>query len=69
MKKMTHLESAGENYLLHMSHAFKYAGKLAYATAAVIIHAFYPQWHQNTASNIAREIAGHVDSRHAKNKK
>lgn len=69
MKKLPHLISANESYFVHMFSAFKYAFKLAYATVAVIIHAVYPQWHQTTASKIAREIVNDVDSRHEKGKK
>lgn len=66
MKKLSHLISANESYFTHMSSALRYAGKLAYATIAAIIHAIYPQWHQETASTIAREIAADVDLRHDK---
>jgi hypothetical protein len=66
MKKLSHLGSAKETYIEHMIHALRYAGKLAYASISVIIHAAYPQWHQNTASNIAKEIAESVKQRHSK---
>lgn len=66
MKKMSHLVSANEGYLKHMITAIGYSIKLFYAAIAVLIHAAYPQWHQNTASNIAKEIAGDVNTRHKK---
>jgi hypothetical protein len=64
MKKMSHLVSANEGYLKHMLTATGYSIKLFYAGIAVLIHAVYPQWHQNTASNIAKEIVGDVTNRH-----
>ena len=66
MKKLMHLVSAKENYFEHMAHALLYFGKLAYAAIAVLIHAIYPQWHQDTASKIAKQIADDVQQRHDK---
>jgi hypothetical protein len=66
MKKITHLDSAKEGYLEHMVHALHYFVKLSYAAISVLIHAIYPQWHQETASSIAKEIANDVDQRHSK---
>jgi hypothetical protein len=68
MKKMSHLVSANEGYLKHMLTAIGYSIKLFYAGIAVLIHAVYPQWHQNTASNIAKEIVVNVTDRHKKGK-
>jgi predicted Na+-dependent transporter len=64
MKKLPHLISADESYHKHALNAAKYAVKLFYAGMAVLIHMVYPQWHQNTASNIAKEIAEDVENRH-----
>ena len=66
MKKLSHLVSAKERYFEHMLHALGYFIKLSYAAIAVLIHSVYPQWHQETASRIAREIANSVDKRHDK---
>jgi hypothetical protein len=68
MKNKSHLKSANENYFEHMGNALKYFLKLQYASIAVLIHAAYPQWHQNTASNIAKEIVVNVTDRHKKGK-
>ena len=66
MDKFSHLVSAGENYRKHASSALSYSIRLFYAAIAVLIHAIYPQWHQNTASDIARKIVNDVDSRQQK---
>ena len=66
MKKINHLASANEKYLKHMITAFGYFLKLFYAAIAVLIHAVYPQWHQDTASNIAKKIVEDVSVRHKK---
>jgi hypothetical protein len=66
MKKLPHLISANESYLKHARSAFKYFLKLSYAALAVLLHMIYPQWHQNTASNIAKEIVKDVSIRHKK---
>jgi hypothetical protein len=56
MIKHKHLQAVNESYFLHMKNAFAYTLKLAYATCAVFIHAFFPFWHQDTASTIAGKI-------------
>jgi hypothetical protein len=66
MKKLSHLSSAKEGYFEHMGNAAKYFFKLIYAAFAVLVHAVYPQWHQNTASNIAKSIVNDVDNRHGR---
>jgi hypothetical protein len=66
MKKLNHLQSAKESYFEHMGNALKYFLKLQYASVSVLIHAAYPQWHQNTASKIAKEIVKDVNSRNKK---
>jgi hypothetical protein len=66
MKKISHLVSAKEGYFEHMGNALKYSGKLMYASLAVLIHAAWPQWHQNTASTIAKNIVEDVSGRHNK---
>jgi hypothetical protein len=66
MYKFSHLVAAGESYRKHASSALYYSLKLLYAAIAVLIHAIYPQWHQNTASDIARKIVNDVDNRHQK---
>jgi hypothetical protein len=68
MKNRSHLKSANESYFEHMGNALKYFLKLQYASIAVLIHAAYPQWHQDTASNIAKEVVGDVANRHKKEK-
>jgi hypothetical protein len=66
MKNKSHLKSANENYFEHMGNALKYFLRLQYASIAVLIHAAYPQWHQDTASKIAKDIVKDVSSRHKK---
>lgn len=66
MKKLPHLVSAKETYLTHMAYALKYFFKLSYAAIAVLLHAIYPQWHEDTASKIAKQIAKDVEDRHNK---
>jgi hypothetical protein len=66
MKKNNHLKSVNEKYIKHMLTALKYSLKFFYAAIVVLIHAAYPQWHQNTASNIAKNIVENVSVRHKK---
>ena len=66
MSRLSHLNSAKESYFTHGKSAFKYSIKLFYAGLAAMIHMIFPQWHQNTASNIAKEIYNDVSNRHNK---
>ena len=68
MKNTSHLKSAKESYFKHMKNALRYFLKFQYASIVVLIHAVCPQWHQNTASNIAKEVVRDVTDRHKKAK-
>lgn len=63
MVMTSHLKSVEESYFVHLYHALGYAIKFFYATVVVLIHAIFPQIHQNTASSIAKKIVDGVNSR------
>lgn len=43
-------------YFQHFKYAIKMSSKLAYASCCLIIHAFYPNLFENTATDIIKEI-------------
>jgi hypothetical protein len=44
------------NYFQHFTYAIKLSAKLAYASCCLIIHAVYPNFFENTATDIIKEI-------------
>lgn len=58
-----HLRNACEGYFQHAGHALYYAGQLALAALAALIHAFVPFWFENTASNIIWRLNVKIQAR------
>ncbi len=58
-----HPHSIGETYLEHMICAAGYGLKMIIAGFAAIIHSVFPFLFETTASDLAKEITGDVDSR------
>ena len=58
-----HPASVHETYLGHMAFAAWFAGKLALAAGAAIVHAFLPFLFETTASRIVRELAERTHNR------
>ena len=58
-----HPHSIGETYFDHLICAAGYGLKMIFAGFAVIIHSVFPFLFETTASDLAKEITGDVDSR------
>ncbi|MFN3700914.1 MAG: DUF6356 family protein [Alphaproteobacteria bacterium] len=62
-KSKDHLETVQEGYIAHMRFALVIAGMTAWATIALIIHAFLPAYHQTTGSKIITKIYRVIEER------
>ena len=58
-----HPNSLGESYLEHLICAAGYGLRMIFAGFAAIIHSIFPFLFETTASDLAKEITGNVDSR------
>ena len=58
-----HPHSIGETYFEHLICAAGYGLKMIFAGFAAIIHSIFPFLFETTASDLAKEITGDVDSR------
>ena len=58
-----HPHSLGESYLEHLICAAGYGLRMIFAGFAAIIHSIFPFLFETTASDLAKEITGNVDSR------
>ena len=58
-----HPHSLGESYLEHLICAAGYGSRMIFAGFAAIIHSIFPFLFETTASDLAKEITGNVDSR------
>ena len=58
-----HPASVSETYFEHLKFALSFAGLLAYAAFAAIIHALVPCLFEKTAGNIIRQMAYRMDNR------
>jgi hypothetical protein len=58
-----HPDAVGESYLEHMRTALSFAGPLAYAALAALVHAFLPFLFVTTASRIVRQLYARMTSR------
>ena len=58
-----HPHSLGESYLEHLICAAGYGLRMIVAGFAAIIHSVFPFLFETTASDLAKEINGDVDSR------
>ena len=58
-----HPHSLGESYLEHLICAAGYGLRMIFAGFAAIIHSIFPFLFETTASDLAKEITGSVDSR------
>jgi hypothetical protein len=57
---LRHPRSVGESYLEHMTVALGFAGRLAVAALAGLIHALVPALFERTASRIVAELYGRM---------
>lgn len=58
-----HPASVDESYFEHMRFALGFAGKLALAAGAALVHAVLPFMFEKTASGIIRELHGRITNR------
>ena len=58
-----HPHSLGESYLEHLICAAGYGLRMIFAGFAAIIHSIFPFLFETTASDLAKEITGNIDSR------
>jgi len=58
-----HPHSLGESYLEHLICAAGYGLRMIFAGFAAIIHSIFPFLFETTASDLAKEITGNVESR------
>ena len=58
-----HPHSIGETYFEHLICAAGYGLRMIFSGIAAIIHSFFPFLFETTASDLAKEITGDVDSR------
>ena len=58
-----HPAKVGESYFGHMAVAFSFAGWLALAAMAAVIHALIPALCERTASNIILRLHGRMTRR------
>ena len=58
-----HPHSLGESYLEHLICAAGYGLRMIFAGFAAIIHSIFPFLFETTASDLAREITGDIESR------
>tara|TARA_Y100000817_G_C16451964_1_gene365416 strand:+ start:158 stop:406 length:249 start_codon:yes stop_codon:yes gene_type:complete len=58
-----HPHSIGETYFEHLICAAGYGLKMIFVGFAAIIHSVFPFLFETTASDLAKEITGDVDSR------
>ncbi|UWQ22347.1 DUF6356 family protein [Jannaschia sp. W003] len=59
-----HPASVDETYFGHMRFALGFAGTLALAAGAALVHALVPPLFETTASRIVRRLHGRLASRH-----
>ena len=59
---LRHPRSVGESYLEHMAAALGFAGRLALAALAGVIHALVPALCERTGSRIVAELYGQMVS-------
>jgi hypothetical protein len=62
-KSKDHLKTVQEGYIEHMHFALVIAGMTAWATIALIIHAFLPAFHQTTGSKTITKIHRVIEER------
>ncbi len=58
-----HPAAVGETYLQHMGMAARFAGLLALAAGAAVVHALVPALCKKTASNIIMRLHGEMMAR------
>ena len=58
-----HPNSRGETYFEHLLCAAGYGLRMMFAGFAAIIHSIFPFLFETTASDLAREITGDIESR------
>jgi hypothetical protein len=62
---LAHPASVNETYFQHMRFAFGFAGTLALAAGAALVHAFIPALCETTASRIIKRLHARLSARHA----
>lgn len=63
---LDHPASVDESYVQHMRFAFGFAGTLALAAGAALVHAIIPALCKTTASTIVTRLHARLSNRHAK---
>lgn len=61
---LAHPASVNETYFQHMRFAIGFAGALAFAAGAALVHAVVPALCQTTASRIIRRLHARLSARH-----
>lgn len=61
---LAHPASVNETYVQHMRFAFGFAGALAVAAGAALVHAFVPALCETTASRIVKRLHARLSARH-----
>ncbi|WP_308917468.1 DUF6356 family protein [Jannaschia sp. LMIT008] len=59
-----HPASVGESYGQHARFALGFAGQLALAAGAALVHAAIPPLFETTASRIVRRLHARIEARH-----
>ena len=60
---LDHPASVDESYLQHMGFALRFAGLLALAAGAALLHALVPALCERTASGIIRRLHARIENR------
>lgn len=63
MKMFKHLENTNETYLTHMKESLDISFQMLKGSTCALIHAFFPDTFEKTASNICRKIIKNIDDR------
>ena len=61
---ISHPASVNESYFEHMRFALSFAGWLALAAGAALVHAVIPALCETTASTILKRLHDRIESRH-----